>query len=128
MPFAYCITFYLTLVLVIWVLIPIMHKIETIKRMYDSTRWRRARTVFLADNPLCNKCLQSGRDTASTVVDHITPHAGDAVRFWDRDNWQALCATCHSGVKRIEDNHGHTSACGADGLPVHPGHPWGRGG
>ena len=29
-------------------------------------------------------------------VDHITPHEGDSRRFWDQDNWQTLCATCHA--------------------------------
>ena len=30
-----------------------------------------------------------------TVVDHIVPHRGDARLFWDEDNWQPLCKSCH---------------------------------
>jgi 5-methylcytosine-specific restriction protein A len=33
--------------------------------------------------------------TVATVVDHILPHRGDRVLFWDRSNWQALSKKCH---------------------------------
>jgi len=29
------------------------------------------------------------------VVDHIQPHRGDQLLFWDRTNWQTLCKRCH---------------------------------
>ena len=64
-------------------------------RGYD-TRWDVARRSFLTHWPLCAACLAAGRTTRATVVDHIRPHRGDPERFWDTDNWQALCATCHN--------------------------------
>ncbi len=65
--------------------------------------WQRARLDFLAVNPLCAMCKASGRVTESCVVDHREPHRGDMELFWNRDNWQALCVTCHSKHKqRIE--------------------------
>ena len=63
-------------------------------RGYPS-RWRKARAAFLQRNPLCNECMKHGRLTPATVVDHVIPHRGDQKLFWDEDNWQALCKSCH---------------------------------
>ena len=30
-----------------------------------------------------------------TLVDHIVPHRGDQALFWDEQNWQPLCKSCH---------------------------------
>jgi 5-methylcytosine-specific restriction protein A len=65
------------------------------ERGYDR-RWRKARSRFLALNPLCAKCLAVGRTTAATVVDHVKPHRGDKALFWDTTNWQALCTPHHN--------------------------------
>jgi 5-methylcytosine-specific restriction protein A len=58
-------------------------------------RWRRARQVFLARNPLCVRCREAGRLEPATVVDHRVPHRGRAELFWDEANWQGLCKRCH---------------------------------
>lgn len=96
------------------------------RRMYDSVRWRKARTRHLNEFPLCVLCARQGIDTAATVVDHIVEHKGDYVLFWDQDNWQSLCASCHSGIKRLQDNHGYSQAADANGIPMDPGHPWSK--
>jgi len=44
------------------------------------------------------KCREKGKLTPATVVDHIVPHRGDPILFWDEKNWQPLCKDCH-GVK-----------------------------
>jgi 5-methylcytosine-specific restriction protein A len=59
-------------------------------------RWRRARLDYLRRNPLCVECLKHGYVAAATIVDHIVPHRGDEVLFWDEENWAAMCAGCHS--------------------------------
>lgn len=64
------------------------------KRGYDG-RWRKARLAYLDDNPLCVMCQANGLLVPATVVDHIIPHRGNQHRFWDMDNWQALCKSCH---------------------------------
>lgn len=64
------------------------------KRGYDG-RWRQARLAFLDDNPLCVSCQSQGLLTPATVIDHIIPHRGNQARFWDMNNWQALCKSCH---------------------------------
>ncbi len=63
-------------------------------RGYDA-RWRKARLIFLASNPICVQCKQGGRLEPANVVDHIKPHRGDKQLFWNMDNWQAMCKRCH---------------------------------
>lgn len=98
-------------------------RISAARRGYDR-RWRKAAKAFLASNPLCIYCRRSGRTTAATVVDHVRPHRGDMKLFWDPGNWQPLCAPCHSAAKQREEHAGHTLGCGADGVPLDPGHHW----
>ena len=57
--------------------------------------WRKARKQYLEEHPLCVECMKEGRYVKATVVDHVVPHRGDKVLFWDRSNWQALCKRCH---------------------------------
>ena len=64
------------------------------ERGYDG-RWRKARIAFLQRNPLCVECMRKGVLTPATVVDHIIPHRGDKDLFWNEENWQALCTSCH---------------------------------
>lgn len=75
------------------------------KRGYGRA-WQKAREGFLRKHPLCecDKC-QAGtlRVRAATVVDHIIPHRGDKKLFWDRNNWQAMAASCHSKKTARED-------------------------
>ncbi len=96
--------------------------------MYDTVRWRKERAAHLRENPLCVMCAAQGRDTVATVVDHIVEHKGDYDLFWDPKNWQSLCPSCHSGIKRIQEHHGHSSAAGVDGMPIDHNHPWFDGG
>jgi 5-methylcytosine-specific restriction protein A len=63
-------------------------------RGYDA-RWRKARALYLRQHPLCAECRRDGALTPATVVDHIVPHRGDKVLFWDQQNWQPLCKGCH---------------------------------
>jgi 5-methylcytosine-specific restriction enzyme A len=72
------------------------------ERGYDA-RWRRASADFRRAHPLCIDCLSRGRSTAASVVDHIVPHRGDKVLFWDQRNWQALCKPCHDSKTARED-------------------------
>ena len=60
------------------------------------TAWNKARKRYLETHPLCVECLKQGRYVKATDVDHIKPHRGDSVLFWDRSNWQSLCHRHHS--------------------------------
>jgi len=67
--------------------------------------WQKASRQYLAAHPLCVKCMEEGRYRKATVVDHIVPHRGDETLFWDRDNWQALCKSCHDHKTWTEDKN-----------------------
>lgn len=71
----------------------------TTERGYDG-KWEKARVVYLRRHPICVMCEAVGIFEPSTVVDHKVPHRGDMVLFWDRTNWQALCATHHNRDKQ----------------------------
>ena len=73
-------------------------------RGYDG-RWKKARIRFLKAHPLCVECQKQGRLVRATVVDHITPHRGDAKLFWDESNWQSLCKSCHDHKTMTEDRY-----------------------
>ena len=64
------------------------------QRGYNA-KWQRYRASYLAKHPLCESCMLTGRTTAATVVDHITPHKGDLDLFNAAANHQALCKPCH---------------------------------
>ena len=66
-------------------------------RGYTGT-WERARREFLDANPFCVRC-----GARATVVDHRIPHRGDSAKFWDRTNWQAMCARDHNSAKQREE-------------------------
>lgn len=72
------------------------------QRGYDS-RWQRYREKFLKDHPLCVDCLKAEKVIAATDVDHIIPHKGNKELFWDPNNHQALCHSCHSKKTAEED-------------------------
>lgn len=71
-------------------------------RGYDG-RWKRYRLVYLAEHPWCKICLDMGIHEPATDVDHVVPHKGDPTRFWDPENHQGLCASCHSRKTASED-------------------------
>lgn len=71
-------------------------------RGYDS-KWREARAGFLAKHPHCVGVDDNGCGAPATIVDHIRPHRGDMKLFWDRSNWQPLCACCHNSRKQSQE-------------------------
>ncbi|TXH50498.1 MAG: HNH endonuclease [Desulfurellales bacterium] len=75
---------------------------KTAERGYGS-RWRTESKKHLRAYPLCVICGKSNRITAAKCVDHIIPHRGSAALFWDVNNWQSLCYSCHSRKTVRED-------------------------
>jgi 5-methylcytosine-specific restriction protein A len=69
-------------------------------------KWQRLSRRFLDKHPLCIRCTELGRVGAATVVDHIKPHKGDVLLFWDAGNWQALCKSHHDSWKQNLEIHG----------------------
>jgi 5-methylcytosine-specific restriction protein A len=71
---------------------------------------QRDRARVLAEEPLCRACLELGRTSASTRVDHIKPlsEGGSDERF----NKQGLCIPCHdakSAAERVSNQRGRTA-------------------
>ena len=71
---------------------------------YNTQQWRNVRALILQDSPLCKACEEVGLITLAQMVDHINPVrlGGD---FWDRDNLQPLCNSCHAS-KSAKERHG----------------------
>ena len=68
-------------------------------------QWQKARARYLQAHPLCVKCMAEGKYVKATVVDHIQPHRGDPALFWDENNWQALCKSCHDKKTMTDDRY-----------------------
>lgn len=67
--------------------------------------WKNASKRFLAKHPFCVECERINKLTPATVVDHIRPHRGDKILFWDESNWQPLCKKCHDRKTRTIEQH-----------------------
>ena len=70
-----------------------------------TSRWNKARTRYLKLHPLCVHCQKEGKLTKARVVDHISPHRGDQELFWNENNWQALCKSCHDRKTMTADRY-----------------------
>lgn len=73
------------------------------RRWYKTARWQKLRqAVFLRDMYSCRMpgCGRVEPDTSQLVCDHIRPHRGVAVLFWDAGNLQCLCKPCHDKTKQ----------------------------
>lgn len=100
-----------------------MSRATAAQRGYNA-RWRRLRRVHLARQPFCARCLERGRTTLATVVDHVIPHRGDSALLYDPENLQSLCSPCHDGSKQSEERTGRPRGCTRDGVPIDPEHHW----
>lgn len=73
------------------------------ERGYNST-WRRLSKAYLMRNRFCRECSKEGVLELATEVDHVIPHRGNSVLFWDEGNWQPLCKHHHSRKTATEDS------------------------
>lgn len=70
---------------------------------YNRKAWLTLRAQVLQAEPLCRECSKRGRVEAAAMVDHIEPvTAGGA--FYDWDNLQPLCNSCHAKKSACEGN------------------------
>lgn len=69
-------------------------------RGYTSA-WYKYRETFLSANPFC--VIRGERCTViATRVDHVIPHRGNMVLFWDTTNHQPACEVCHNRKSQAE--------------------------
>lgn len=65
---------------------------------YKTDRWKKdRRPSFLAKHPHCINC-----GSRATHVDHKRNARNDDVNFWDEDNWQPMCSSCHTSKSNKE--------------------------
>jgi 5-methylcytosine-specific restriction protein A len=57
--------------------------------------WQKFQPRFLAENPLCQDCLDKGIVTAASEVHHVVKIKDRPDRKLDPDNCKALCKPCH---------------------------------
>ncbi len=74
---------------------------------YHCAQWRRLRALYLADNPLCERCLDAGRYVPAVDVHHREGFAdkGEHWRAWATDygNLMAVCKRCHGIIHSTEE-------------------------
>lgn len=87
---------------------------------YKTSAWQRLRwEVLKAARFTCARCNRVEGKTRLLVADHKVPHRGNHATFWDRDNLQCLCKSCHDGDKQREEvAMGHRSGRPAGGGGV----------
>jgi 5-methylcytosine-specific restriction endonuclease McrA len=75
------------------------------ERGYTS-RWDKAAKGHLASSPLCRYCALVDQTTAAELVDHLYPHKGDQVLFWNSRYWISSCRPCHDTFKQRTERLG----------------------
>ncbi|MFP5223123.1 MAG: HNH endonuclease [Acidobacteriota bacterium] len=90
---------------------------------YKAGRWQKLRALKLKRNPLCHYCEQVGRITPADTVDHATP-PGRGGDFFGWDNLRSACKACNFSKQDKTEDEFLAKGCGADGIPLAPGHPW----
>ena len=81
--------------------------------LYNTAWWRRTRKYLLASSPLCARCAYYDVTTPAIDVDHIEMHRGNETLFYDYNNLQPMCRSCHSWKSNEEYRmllQGHSTA------------------
>ncbi len=68
-----------------------------------TTAWDKSSASFKVRHAHCLGCEAIGKLSATEVVDHVEPHKGDQVKFWNTAMWQPACRWHHDVIKpRLE--------------------------
>lgn len=90
------------------------------KHLYWRARWRHPSTglaaACLRKHPICADPFREGCRKPSTQVHHKIDHHGDQKLFFDFNNLQGLCASCHSRI--TGSSHGKDHKQKPARLPV----------
>ena len=71
--------------------------------LYYTKGWKKhTRAAVLQRDPMCKDPFKIGCHNPSTDADHIIPHRGDVKLFFDLNNLQGLCKSCHSRKTKLE--------------------------
>jgi 5-methylcytosine-specific restriction protein A len=96
------------------------------RRLYKTAQWKRLRAAQLHRFPMCQCPHCQGGGLKATVVDHITPHKGDRMLFFDRRNLQSMNKECHDRFKQSQEagGAGFLQGCDENGWPLSREHHW----
>jgi 5-methylcytosine-specific restriction protein A len=94
------------------------------RALYNTALWQQLRKHQLAKQSFCEYCLTKGKHRPATIADHKRPHRGDPVLFFDANNLQSLCKSCHDSDKQGEEYNGYRKGFDDTGAPLDPRHPW----
>ena len=94
--------------------------IRPFEQWYGTARWKRRRASQLKREPFCCMCGADGVYTLATVADHIEPHRGDQVKFWQGE-LQSLCKAHHDRDKKLIEAGRPLLGVDADGWPISRG-------
>lgn len=72
------------------------------QRIYNSTRWKALRALYLSEFPLCAECTSRGLTVAAVDVDHREPLALRLDLAYEWANLQGLCRACHNVKTQAE--------------------------
>lgn len=86
-------------------------------RLYKLARWRRLREAKLAQDPLCEWCLEREIVEPATEVHHADAHRGDMDKFW-AGPFVSTCKPCHASRGQREDLGQTIVRFGPDGWPI----------
>ena len=96
------------------------------KRLYSTAAWYKLRARQLRNSPFCVYCAEAGHLTAATVADHIIPHRGSELLFYDAKNLQSLCKQCHDSAKQQLEKTGVLRGSTSSGEPLDKKSAWYR--
>lgn len=75
-----------------------------ISDIYNSKQWKDLRNLYLLEHPLCEKCLELGKVSATEEIHHIRKistgrnEAEMKEIAYDYGNLMALCKECHHKI------------------------------
>lgn len=70
---------------------------DDIDKLYKTKRWQKIRKmVIVRDLGICQECKKCGRYSRGNTVHHIIEAREDIEMFWDIDNLELICPSCHN--------------------------------
>lgn len=100
------------------------------RKLYQTKQWRQLREMvllrdgFRCQHKGCNEFLKRGvKHPRSAVIHHLKPHKGNLNLFYDINNLQAVCWSCHSGDIQSIEVKGYDTQIGESGWPIDTKHP-----
>ena len=77
------------------------------KKLYNNSKWRKLREVYMMEHPLCERCLEKGITKVAEDCHHKKSPFRDGLSMIERyelltdyDNLEALCRDCHNDEHR----------------------------